>query len=503
MSISIISKALSKGLGKAIVPLAAALLMGGCSFVSVFSGGGGGLGANVVAALGSGGALFQSNGAIGNSPSLTFSAYSSSPEQDGSNANDRLRGASLTSLTPSFQPANENRLTSSAQGGILLSTGTINALVREGVVDNDVPLNQGTDQGLTAGFVFVGGGTNTSTIARSPAIGQGRQSPVTTTASRVVIAYGKRFTGGLVSTSQYEYSGAFAWTRQDNFTNIALGQVTVTVNIGGASQSFSISGSSTDHSGTASFNEAGSIALSQSSNFTFDENTGRFRIDSAAIGAASNTNGFRAGTSGTAVPIILIGQFAGANGQAVSGVFATIGDTANEYVGAFVGDGPTTLDEATVVRLDDGGAVLDRSLNFLGASAATQSHFVTADFSQLYAHISSPLADVATEGLLAKISALGSDDGETFAAGTTATDCRGGRSAAHLHKRELSRTQFPGDKLWRPGRGGAPPCRRRHLAGSRRRLPGFGRACHPGPGRGRQPFGHTHLSRRTACRRAR
>ena len=428
MFLKIMSKTLSTGLGRVAAPLVAALLLVGCG------GGGGGGGvftggvsqaARVIASVGSGGGVVQSNTSIGNSAPQTSTAFSSQPEQDASNANNRLARAALGSLSPSFQAANTNRLTSQDQGAILLSTGTVTAAVQEGVVERDVPVNQGTDQGQAAGFAFVGGGSKTSSIGQSQAIAAGRQSPGTAASSRVAVSYGKPFVGELVSNVEYAYSGALVWTRQDSFTRLVLGQVTVTVNVGVASQSFRISGGSTDNAGTASFNEAGSIALNQSSGFTFDARTGRFTIASADIGAASNTNGFRpgaiggAGTLGAPVPIMLMGQFTGADGQAISGVFTTVGETENEYVGVIIGDGPATIDETTLVRFSDGGAILDRSLNFLGASAATLSHFVTADFSQLYAHINSPLADIATQGLFAGIRGLGSGDGATFAAGTT------------------------------------------------------------------------------------
>ena len=459
MFLTIMSKTLSTGLGRVATPLVAALMLVGCG-----GGGGGGItgvvaeSARVVASLtapggGSGGGIVLSSTSVGNSASQTSTSFSSQPERDASNANSRVQGAALGSLTPNFQAANTNQLTSPEQGAILLSTGTVNAAVEEGVVDNNVPINQGTDQGRSAGFAFVGGGSSTSTVGRSPTIGQGRQDPDTTASSRLAVSYGKPFAASFSKSARFEYSGGFAWTLRNSFDNLALGQVTISVDIGGETQSFNIRGNSADHNGTGSVNEAGSIVLDLSSGFTFDAQTGRFTIASADIGAASNTNGFRPGTSGgagalgTAVPIMLIGQFAGADAQAVSGIFATLGETANEYVGAFVADGPLTLDEATVVRLDDGGAVLDRNLYFLGASAATLSHFVTADFSQLYAHINSPRADIVDEGLLAKIGALGSDNGAVFAAGTTpqivaAGDLRRITTSASYRDRNVAVTSY-------------------------------------------------------------
>ena len=165
----------------------------------------------------------QSSTSIGSLTQQTSTAFSSQAERDASNANSRLQGVALGGLTPSFQPANTNQLTSPAQGGILLSTGTVDAAVQEGVVDNNVPVNQSTDQGLAAGFAFVGGGSNTSRIGQSPAIVTGRQSPVTPTSSRVVVSYGKPFVGELVSIVQYRYSGALVWMRQDNFNPLVLG----------------------------------------------------------------------------------------------------------------------------------------------------------------------------------------------------------------------------------------------------------------------------------------
>ena len=255
MFLTIMSKTLSTGLGRVATPLVAALMLVGCG-----GGGGGGItgglteSARVVASLtapggGSGGGIVLSSTSVGNSASQTSTSFSSQPEQDASNANSRVQGAALGSLTPSFQAANTNQLTSPNpnQGAILLSTGTVNVAAQEGAVDNNVPINQGTDQGRSAGFAFVGGGSSTSTVGRSPTIGQGRQDPDTTASSRLAVSYGKPFAASFSTRAQFVYSGGFAWTLRNSFDNLALGQVTISVDIGGETQSFNIQGNSMDH----------------------------------------------------------------------------------------------------------------------------------------------------------------------------------------------------------------------------------------------------------------
>ena len=340
---------------KSLLVLATTLLISGCMFVGVYSAGPadpfGFLFQSRLASL----LLQLSNGAgvgtthvrIGEAPSRPATFFSSAPLRDIANANGGSNTAALRNLAPTY--TSTDQLTSASQGQVLQSIGTA-SVQTIGLLTQEVPVLTLTERSRAASLIFAGGGANPSSDGSgTQAIGAppdgaaiGRQSVNIVRPSHVVLAVGDPFSGS--ATGQYDYTGALAWTLQDDFSNIALGAATVTVNFGGQNSDFSVSGSTADEADTTSFDETGSIAFTSASDFTFNPHSGRFSVLSADVGAATGTNGFRpGGSSATPVHFALFGTFNGVSGQAVTGIFVTLGDTASEYVGGFVASGAVNL----------------------------------------------------------------------------------------------------------------------------------------------------------------
>ena len=393
---------------KTLATLGAALLLSGCAGVLEQQ-------AQSVLDLGrqlAGGAQLGSTQAYtqGNGPPRRANFFTSEPGQDSGNAGSGTRNSAILGLSPNY--TSENQLTSSGQGEVVQGTGTAN-VPTTGSGTQEVPIRTYQDQGLTTSLNFIIGDTGRSggtTQARF-----GLQSPSGIQASRVVVAAAQPLVGGLIDGASYEYTGALAWTLQHDFTNIAVGEITVTLNLSGGSSTFTLDGQSVDNGSTSGLNETAHLDFTQS-DFVFNTSTGSFSVDTADVGAASATNGFRvansSGVLGAPVAFTLSGHFAGIRGQSITGLFATTGDNATgEYVGGFVasgsrfvetGIGSRTQLAATYTRAGD-GALFRADLNFPDGASASEVYFVTGNYSQLYAHFSSPVSDVKTAGLLDSI----------------------------------------------------------------------------------------------------
>ena len=337
---------------KSLLVLATALLISGCPFVGVYSPDPFALLSqsqltSLLLQLSNGAGVGTTHVRIGAAPSRPATFFSSVPQRDIANANGGSNTAVLRNLAPTY--TSTDQLTSAAQGQVLQSIGTANVQTI-GLLTREVPVLTLTERSRAASLIFVGGGANPSSDGSgTQAIGAppqsaaiGRQSVSIVRPSHVVLAVGDPFSGSL--TGRYDYTGALAWTLQDDFSNIAIGAATVTVNFGGQNPDFSVSGSTADEADTASFDETGSIAFTSGSDFTFNPRSGRFSVLSADVGAATGTNGFRpGGSSTTPLHFALFGTFNGVSGQAVTGIFVTLGNRASEYVGGFVASGAVNL----------------------------------------------------------------------------------------------------------------------------------------------------------------
>ena len=394
---------------KTLATLGAALLLSGCAGVLQQQ-------AQSVLDLGrelAGGAQLGTTQAYnqGNGPPRRANFFTSEPGQDSGTAGSGAGRSPIVGLSPNYTSGIQ--LTPSPQGEVLQGTGTANVSTT-GDGTQEVPIRTYQDQGLTTSLNFVIGDTGRSggtTQARF-----GLQSPSGVQASRVVVAAAQPLVGGLIDGASYEYTGALAWTRQHDFTNIAVGEITVTLNLSGGSSTFTLDGQSVDNAGTSGLNETAHLDFTQRNDFVFNASTGSFSVSTEDVGAALDTNGFRvansSGVLGAPVAFTLSGQFAGVRGQAVTGLFATTGDSATgEYVGGFVASGSQFVETgilnrtqlaATYTRAGD-GALFRADLNFPDGASASEVYFVTGNYSQLYAHFSSPVSDVKTAGLLDSI----------------------------------------------------------------------------------------------------
>ena len=298
---------------------------------------------SVTQPLGDGSGIGVGEVAIGTASAKPTAFFSTSLNADVYGSSDTGASGSGTALLASLSPQYDsaNTATSADQGNILRSDGKTDAGGQQLKVVNL------SDQTQIANLLFVGGAYSQSAgqgtgegagqdASQSAGQGVGQNQPQSTP-GRAILATGATLKFN-PEVGQYTYTGALAWTLRNDFSNIVLGTVNITLGLSSGESTLRIEGQSRDDPATTETNEQARLVFNQSDGLDIDKDLGRFRILPAKAGAASARYGFTAGgAQAAAMPFALQGLLSATYDKAIAAVFSTTGDSAREYAGGFVG----------------------------------------------------------------------------------------------------------------------------------------------------------------------